>query len=386
MVLRPRGHRARRQAARRRWPATGWPSSCTAASADAAAYNTAGTRLAESYRQGIFNVPLDTGGVGTQFISKVTGVVYAVTGPSLIGGYLVFSWLGFWGLLLFFRAFQIAVPGGHHRRYALMVFFLPSLLFWPSGIGKEAWMTLGLGLCAYGVALLFTRRRIGLLPLALGPAGDRRGPPARHPAGRRGAGRGVRGASGASGHRAHPGDQGGRRAGASASRRTSSCARPRRSSASQDVSVAGFDGALQKAQENTAQGGSEFAGAAITSPLGLPWAAVTVLFRPFPWEADSGQALAASAEGVLLVYLTWHFRRSLLAVPRLLRRSPYVTFSLTYLLGYIVIFSGFANFGILVRQRSLALPAFLVLLAVPVAKQAVRSCRVGPDPRAVSVR
>ena len=153
----------------------------------------------------------------------------------------------------------------------------------------------------------------------------------------------------------------------------------------QDVSIAGFDGALQQAQENTAQGGSQFAGAAITSPLSLPWAAVTVVFRPFPWEADSGQALAASAEGMLLVYLTWHFRRSLLAVPRLLRRSPYVTFSLTYLLGYIVIFSGFANFGILVRQRSLALPAFLVLLAVPVASRAVvRQQRARP--KAVSVR
>ena len=62
----------------------------------------------------------------------------------------------------------------------------------------------------------------------------------------------------------------------------------------------------------------------------------------------------------------------MLAVPRLLRRLPYVTFSLTYLLGYILAFSGFANFGILVRQRSLALPAFLVLLAVPVVSPAAR--------------
>ncbi|MFD0350237.1 hypothetical protein ACFQ0M_37875 [Kitasatospora aburaviensis] len=34
---------------------------------------------------------------GTGFIIVVTGVVYAITGPSLIGGFLVFSWLGFWG-------------------------------------------------------------------------------------------------------------------------------------------------------------------------------------------------------------------------------------------------------------------------------------------------
>ena len=136
--------------------------------ADAASYNSVGSRLATSYREGLFNVPLGSGGLGTQFIQAVTGVVYAITGPSLIGGYLVYSWLGFWGLLLFYRAFHLAVPGGHHRRYALMVFFLPSLLFWPSGIGKEAWMTLGLGLCAYGVALLLAGRRSGVPVLALG--------------------------------------------------------------------------------------------------------------------------------------------------------------------------------------------------------------------------
>ena len=62
-----------------------------------------------------------------------------------------------------------------------------------------------------------------------------------------------------------------------------------------------------------------------------------------------------------------------------------MTFSLTYLLGYIVIFSGFANFGILVRQRSLALPAFLVLLAVPSPRRWSGGGRQG-RPRELSVR
>ena len=41
------------------------------------------------------------------------------------------------------------VRGGPTR---YLFFFIPSLLFWPSGIGKEAWMMFGLGLAAYGVA------------------------------------------------------------------------------------------------------------------------------------------------------------------------------------------------------------------------------------------
>ena len=60
--------------------------------------------------------------------------------------FLVFSWLAFWGLFLFYRAFTIAVPEGRRRSYAHLVFFLPALLFWPSSIGKESWMIFALGI------------------------------------------------------------------------------------------------------------------------------------------------------------------------------------------------------------------------------------------------
>ena len=137
----------------------------------------------------------------------------------------------------------------------------------------------------------------------------------------------------------------------------------------------------------TAQGGSAFGGAALSSPFGLPWAIVTVLFRPFPWEADSAQAIAAALEGLLFMYLTWRYRASVLGSVRLIRRSPYVTWCIAYVLGYVVIFSGFSNFGILVRQRSLALPAFLVLLALPVvAKQRRRAAVPGVGSRSMVTR
>ncbi len=75
-------------------------------------------------------------------------MIYALTGPSRLGGFLVYSFIGFWGLFLFHRAARIGLPEGSQRRYALLVFFLPSLVFWPSSIGKEAVMMLSLGLCA----------------------------------------------------------------------------------------------------------------------------------------------------------------------------------------------------------------------------------------------
>ncbi len=111
--------------------------------ADAGRYHRAGVELAGDFRH------LDFAGVhlvtGTSFIENVTGLVYALIGPSKLGGFVFFSWLGFWGLFLFYRAFTIAVPLGRRRSYAHLLFFLPSLVFWPSSIGKEAWMMFSLG-------------------------------------------------------------------------------------------------------------------------------------------------------------------------------------------------------------------------------------------------
>src|SRR5207302_1290095 len=62
----------------------------------------------------------------------------------------------------------ITYPDGDLRRYALLVFFFPTLLFWPSSIGKEAFMILALGAAALGAAQLFVGRFRGLVWLALG--------------------------------------------------------------------------------------------------------------------------------------------------------------------------------------------------------------------------
>ena len=53
----------------------------------------------------------------------------------------------------------------------LLVLFLPSLLYWSSALGKDAWSVMGLGICSYGVARVMTQKRFsGLLILAAGLA------------------------------------------------------------------------------------------------------------------------------------------------------------------------------------------------------------------------
>jgi len=125
--------------------------------ADATDYYQQGLKLASQFRAGNFATGLHPI-VGTNFIKIVSGVVLALIGPSRIGGFLVFSWLAFWGLFFFYRAYMIAVPSGKPHSYAKLIFFLPSLIFWPSAMGKDAWMLLGLGIAALGLAWVLQGR------------------------------------------------------------------------------------------------------------------------------------------------------------------------------------------------------------------------------------
>ncbi|MCH8346836.1 MAG: hypothetical protein IIC87_07930, partial [Chloroflexi bacterium] len=108
---------------------------------------------------------------GTAFIKVYVGVIYTVIGPTLLGGFMVFGFLGFVGAYMFYRAFLVAFPQGNHRMYGVLVFLYPSLLYWPNGLGKDALMMLFLGLSTYGTALLMRDRSIGLLVLAIGLMG-----------------------------------------------------------------------------------------------------------------------------------------------------------------------------------------------------------------------
>ncbi len=118
------------------------------------------------WRTGQFVYDSPAGGsiVGTHFLELVTTAVYTLTGPSPIAAFVVFALFSFWGQYMLYRAFRISLPEFDHRWYALLIFFLPSLLFWPSSVGKEAFLMLCLGAAALGAARLF-QHELGALPL-----------------------------------------------------------------------------------------------------------------------------------------------------------------------------------------------------------------------------
>ncbi len=334
---------------------------------DAGVYFSGGLEYAERFRLGDFSQIGDRDFLGTPATEYITGLVLTVTGPSAFAAFFVFSWLSFWGLYGFYRAFRLAVPNGDARRYAILVFFLPSLVFWASSIGKEALIIAFLGLAAYGAAKMFTRSG-GYLLAALGLAGvglirphiallalvaitggylirargDR--PPLFGP---------VPQAIGLVALLAMAfvglqqveeffgSDEDGDRGVAETAERI-----------------------LDDTADQTARGGSEFDAAPVRSPQDLPVGLVTVLFRPFPNEAENAQMLLTAVESLVLMaffVLSW---RRVWAALRQVWTNPYVRMAVLYTLGFVIAFAAIANFGLLVRQRTQLYPFLLVILAV----------------------
>jgi hypothetical protein len=332
---------------------------------DSARYARDASPIADQLRAGVFTFDTGIPLIGTGFVILLTGVVYAVTGPTLIGAFLVFGWLSFWGQYLFYRAFRVGFPAGDHYRYGVLVFLLPSILFWPSSIGKDAWMLLSLGMTAYGVARLLERLPGALPWLAAGTTGTvlvrphvamlifvallvgyalRRRPDRLTALGP------VKSIITVVVLAA---------AGLLVLRQVSAFL------GTDPFGDGAIDQTLTNTQHRTSGAGSDYATPAVGSPLRLPMGVVTVLFRPFPFEAHNVASLIASVEGLGLLALVAVSLPRLRAALRSLRRHSYNAVALVYTLLFCFAFSSFANFGILTRERVQVFPFVLVLLAAP---------------------
>jgi hypothetical protein len=122
---------------------------------------------------------------------------------------------------------------------------------------------------------------------------------------------------------------------------------------------------LEDTAEQTSQGGSAFEPALVRTPLDYPWAAVTVLFRPFLFEAGNAQGLGIALEAMVLAALLVTALRRAARLPNVARNAVYVIFAATFVILFVYAFSSIGNFGILARQRSQVMPLLFVFLALP---------------------
>jgi hypothetical protein len=112
---------------------------------------------------------------------------------------------------------------------------------------------------------------------------------------------------------------------------------------------------------------------------------MTVLLRPFPFEVSTNLQILASLEGVALAAFIVYRRSSLALSLRRIRSSPFLFYCWTLTLLYAMSFQAFANFGLLVRQRSLVLPALYVLLCLdPIRARASDDSAAVSSPRALA--
>jgi len=339
---------------------------------DAARYHRAGQGLAESIRHLDFSWIADYFEPGTEFIEIVTGFVYSVIGPTLPGGFLLFAFLAFVGAIFYYKAFRIAFPTGNKKLYAGLAFLYPSWVYWPSSIGKDASLALLIGLFAYGIALVFRKVHWkGWLLLALALVGVAMIRP--HVSAmlalalafplvfalplRTGALTPIV------------------RALVTAVAILVCWVTITQAAAFLQFEEISFGQALQTYelfQEQALRGGAAFAPLSIMHPLGVPMAIVTILFRPFPWEAHSFAALILSFEGLLLIVLClWRWRRIARAILSI-RSDPYALFIVAYAILFILVFTSMGNFSLVGRQRLMLLPLFFMLLAYPVEGAQVR--------------
>ncbi|MGH9027187.1 MAG: hypothetical protein ACRDWD_13885, partial [Acidimicrobiia bacterium] len=268
---------------------------------------------------------------------------------------------------LWYRAAAEGVPFLDKRLYFAIVFFLPSIAFWPSSIGKEALMQLGVGGLALASAKALNHRLLAGLLIAL-PAGWLVWRVRPHLLAIVVFAVGVAYLAGRVRRKVAPARV--------------SLLRPigmvlmvflvffaisegAEFLGMEQFSLNSVETQLEETTESTAQGGSQFdTGGGGLTPLTLPQGAVTVLLRPYPWEVATSLQILASLEGVAIAAFILYRLRSVALSLRRARTTPFLLYCWTLVLIYSVVFSSIANFGLLVRQRSLVLPALFVLLAL----------------------
>ena len=327
--------------------------------ADAVGYHDRALALVGVWRE--FQIPKSNyGSAGTRFVTETTSLLYIPHEPSLLGGFLIFATLSFFGQLLLYAAFRRALPTARLKLYAFGILFLPSLVYWPSTIGKDALMLLFIGLVAYGVSrFLLDYGMRWLLIMAAGLAGLAAIRP--HVAA---LAAGALAIAVVLGRRPQV-NAAALRWSVMASAAVLAAifvANQASNALGIDLSGQNLDPLLQDLQRNSHRGGSAIEGEAVLTFTQLPSGVIRVLFRPLPYEAETAQGMMSAIENTLLLVVTiWKLPKMLIGL-RGIRNRPYLMFMAVFVIGFVIMFSAIFNLGNLARQRTQALPFLLALI------------------------
>jgi hypothetical protein len=330
---------------------------------DSYRYYRTGVDLAAQWRDGHIPELTGHGSLGTQIVEWVTGALFAVVTPDMLGGFVMFAVVAFFGQLLLYAAFRRFAAPNQLKPYAILIFLLPTYAFWPSSIGKDALILFTLGAAAYCVARALQAFQVRWL-FALGVALVGVGLVRIHIAGLLVAAFVIT----ALVAKVPTGGD-------------SSVALRRFLTLGAGVAAVALVVALfpdifgvdilsaddrdfftADVVRRTSETGTVAEGGLVTGPQDVPGAIAHVLFRPFFFEATELQHLLAAAETGLLALLTlWRLPNIGRNIGKW-RSNPYLVFSTVYTIGFAIAFSVIRNMGIIARQRGQVLAFFLCFL------------------------
>ena len=327
----------------------------------------------------------------TRIMGYMVGCLFLVFGTSYFGAYLVFALISWLGTVFFFRAFRIAYPNAPPYLACWLLFFLPSTMFWSSSPGKEGVMVFFIGLVTLGMARVLTRTNmlLGFVEVGVGGALMAQVRPHLMLISVIAVGASMLSLTE---ERDTQTKRAGRIRGAAVRilvllalipATVSGIGRLDTILGTTNGGTTSINDTLNTTIARTEIGGSAFKTHAVRTPLDLPAAIVTVLYRPFPFEARDVPALLASAEGALLMGLTIGASRWIWRVFPAMYRNQFAAFCGVFVLGFVIAFSNIGNAGILSRQRVQMTP--LLLLLACAAKEHWRTHTPPPAPDAVEI-
>ena len=329
--------------------------------ADSPIYQREGLRIADSLRGLQFDVATGRSIPGTGAVRYFTGIVNVFTGSTYMATFLVFATLAFVGQVYFLLGVKSSLNERQFRVLALLITFSPTLAFWPSSIGKEGLALFGIGVGVFGASRLYDRRWNGAAPVLVGFFAVGMVRP--HVAMVLLAGVLV----GLFARRAHTR---GRIATHALLLVLVVVGSMWMAGASAELfglermdGIADVSAALDFAQERTSQDQARFVAARVTSVTDYPWAAVTVLFRPFPWEAPNASAMISALESLILGCLLVRAIPGFVSQGRQLIQRGQLLLAVSFTSVFIFLFSAIGNFGILSRQRAQVMPFVLLIAA-----------------------
>jgi hypothetical protein len=292
-------------------------------------------------------------------VSIAAGIAMTLVGVNQLATFLIFSWLSFIGCIFFYRAFTLTFSGADHRRYALMLFFLPSLIFWTADISKESLMMLALGMISFGAAKFLARKRGGFLLVAPGVF---------------------------IGAYVRPNELllvlagfvvammlptgGARKTFSGVKRLISLVFLGALLYLAVVVTVRYLHHGLNTSSLQTTNADNAATGFSGNVPYSsnfayLPRDIYEVLFNPMLFNAHGFGERVAALENSVIVVLILASLRNLKMVPRAAFARPYVMLCTVYTSMFLYTFAALGNLGLIERERTMMLPFLLVLLCIP---------------------